>query len=132
MTFIEMRSFNNRAEAGTILRQLQQARVNCHLERELSLLSGSIDLEEPPVKLMVHAADIEKAWDMLELAEEQYLRTIRCPVCKAKRLKAVVETKEHRCRLAALASMMLKGKSIQKVVTYRCGSCGYDFRRIVN
>ena len=31
---------------------------------------------------MVHYAHVSKAWDLMEKAEEEYLKDIPCPVCK--------------------------------------------------
>src|SRR3712207_6919764 len=55
-----------------------------------------------------------RAWDLLEEAEQQYLKTIPCPVCKAHALKAISVTKEHKCRLGALISMLLNGRSVER------------------
>ncbi|MGZ3849845.1 MAG: hypothetical protein ACXVKI_11945, partial [Flavisolibacter sp.] len=82
------------------------------------------------IKLMVHHSQVERAWDMLDQAEQQFLRSIPCPVCKAHALKVVTVTRKHRCRLAALASMILKGHSVEVRRVYQCGNCGYDFREL--
>jgi DNA-directed RNA polymerase subunit RPC12/RpoP len=79
------------------------------------------------MKLMVHHSHVEKAWDMMERAEEQYLKTVACPICHQHSLKATSITKKHSCKLAALASMLLNGHSVEVKKIYRCSGCGYDF-----
>ncbi|HEX2535082.1 MAG TPA: hypothetical protein VHK69_15160, partial [Chitinophagaceae bacterium] len=82
------------------------------------------------IKLMVHHAHAERAWDLMEGAEKAYLRRIPCPVCKKHELELVSITREHKCRLSALVSMLLNGRSIEVTRMYRCTACGYDFREL--
>jgi DNA-directed RNA polymerase subunit M/transcription elongation factor TFIIS len=82
------------------------------------------------MKLMVHHSHVERAWDMMEKAEGDYLKTIACPVCKAHALEIVSITKKHSCKLAALASMLLNGHSVEVTKIYRCTRCGYDFKEL--
>jgi ribosomal protein L37AE/L43A len=131
MNFVELRSFDNYIEANIVLNMLQNANINCHLKDEYTV---TIDPLLSPalggMKLMVHTSQVERAWDMIETAEEQYLRTVACPVCKAHSLKIISVTRKHKCKLAALASMLLNGKSVEVSKIYQCSSCGYDFKAL--
>ena len=129
MSFVELRSFDNYIEANIVLSMLQSAGVECHLKDENiitidPLLSPAIG----GMKLMVFHNDVEKAWDLMEAAEDQYLKKIPCPVCKAHSLKAVSITRKHRGKLSALASMILNGHSVEITKIYQCQRCGYDFK----
>lgn len=129
MDYIELRSFDNYIEANIVLNMLQHQNINCHLKDEHiitvdPLLSPALG----GMKLMVHHSQVERAWDMLEKAEKDYLKTIPCPVCKAHMLEIVSITKKHSCKLAALASMLLNGHSVEVTKMYRCRKCGYDFK----
>lgn len=131
MNFIELRSFDNYIEANIVLNMLQHNNVNCHLKDENiitvdPLLSPALG----GIKLMVHHTHVEKAWDLMEKAEEAYLKNIPCPVCHSHSLKAVSVTKKHKCKLAALASMLLNGHSVEVTKIYRCLNCGYDFKEL--
>lgn len=131
MDFVEIRSFDNYIEANVVLGMLHHANVSCHLQDEHivtidPLLSPAIG----GIKLMVHHGHVEKAWDLIAAAEKEYLKTIPCPVCKAHALQAVFVTKKHRCKLAALASMLLNGHSLELSRVYRCSNCGYDFKHL--
>jgi transposase-like protein len=105
--------------------------INCHLKDENTI---TIDPLLSPalggIKLMVHHAHAERAWELLEEAEQQYLKSIPCPICKAHTLKAVSITKEYKCKLSALINMLLTGKSVEKQKIYQCTSCGYDFNKL--
>jgi len=39
-------------------------------------------------------------------------------------------TKEHKCKLGALASMLLNGQSVELKKIYKCTACGYDFKEL--
>ena len=121
MDYIELRSFNNYIEANIVLQMLQHQDIICHLKDEHivtidPLLSPAIG----GMKLMVHHSHVERAWDLMEQAENNYLKNIPCPVCHAHALKAVSITKTHTCKLAALASMLLNGHSVELTKIYRC------------
>jgi hypothetical protein len=131
MEFIEIRSFDNYIEANIVMNMLQHSDINCHLKDENiitidPLLSPAIG----GMKLMVHHAHVERAWDLMEQAEQAYLKDIPCPVCKAHALQAIRITKQHKSRLGALASMLLNGHSVEVTKVYRCSRCGYDFKEL--
>ena len=105
--------------------------INCHLKDENTV---TIDPLLSPalggIKLMVHHIHAERAWDLLEEAEQQYLKTIPCPVCKEHRLKLVSITRQHKCRLSAIISMLLNGSAMEIKKVYQCEGCGYDFKEL--
>ena len=131
MEYVPLRSFDNYIEANIVLCMLMASNVNCHLKDENTI---TIDPLLSPalggIKLMVHHAHAERAWEMLEDAEQQYLKSIACPVCKAHSLHTVSITKKHKCKLGALASMLLNGRSVEVTRLYQCSSCGYDFKEL--
>jgi|SRR5690349_3357487 len=131
MDYVEIRSFDNYIEANIVLNMLRHSGIECHLKDEHivtidPLLSPAIG----GMKLMVHHSQVETAWDMIDRAEQQYLKDIPCPVCKAHALKAESVTRKHRCKLAALAAMVLNGHSLEITRIYRCSNCGYDFKEL--
>ena len=131
MDFVELRSFDNYIEANIVLNMLRHHHINCHLKDENiitidPLLSPAIG----GMKLMVHHAHVERAWDLMDKAEQEYLKQIPCPVCHAHALKTISITKQHKNKLSALASMLLNGHSIEVTRVYRCSGCGYDFKEL--
>jgi DNA-directed RNA polymerase subunit RPC12/RpoP len=78
----------------------------------------------------VHEAHVARAWDLIDTAEAEYLKTIGCPVCKEHALTVVRVTKQHKSKVGALASMLLKGQSVELTKMYKCTACGYDFKHL--
>jgi hypothetical protein len=131
MDYVQLRSFDNYIEANIVLNMLQHNNINCHLKDEhIITIDPLLGPALGGMKLMVHHSHIERAWDMLENAEHNYLRRIPCPVCKQHALSVEAVTKKHRCKLAALANMLLKGESLEVEKVYRCRNCGYDFKEL--
>jgi hypothetical protein len=131
MDFIELRSFDNYIEANIVLNMLRHHNINCHLKNEEIVTTVPfLSHEIGGMKLMVHHAHVERAWDLMDEAEQEYLKNIACPICHAHALKAISVTKNHRCKLAALASMLLNGHSVEVNKIYRCTNCGYDFKEL--
>jgi hypothetical protein len=131
MEYFEIRSFDNYIEANIVLNMLQHANINCHLKDEhIITIDPLLSPALGGMKLMVHHAHVERAWDMMEKAEQEYLKSIPCPVCKMHTLKAVSVTKKHKCKLGALASMLLNGHSVEVMKMYQCTNCGYDFKEL--
>lgn len=131
MDYIELRSFDNYIEANIVLNMLRHNNINCHLKDEnIITIDPLLSPALGGMKLMVHHAHVERAWDLIDEAEQQYLKNIPCPVCHVHALKAVSVTKNHRCKLAALASMLLNGHSVEVNKIYRCTNCGYDFKEL--
>lgn len=131
MTFVPLRTFDNYIEANIVMSMLVASGVNAHLKDEHTI---TIDPLLSPalggIKLMVHYAQVERAWELLEDAEHQYLKTIPCPVCKAHALRTVSVTKKYQCKLSAIINMLLSGKSVELVKMYQCTNCGYDFKEL--
>ena len=131
MTFVPLRTFDNYIEANIVLSMLVASGINAHLKDEHTV---TIDPLLSPalggMKLMVHFAQVERAWELLEDAEHQYLQSIPCPVCKTHALKAISVTKKYQCRLSAIINMLLCGESVEIIKMYQCTSCGYDFKEL--
>ena|SRR5919112_2398415 len=131
MEYVQIRSYDNYIEANIVLNMLHAANINCHLKDENVI---TIDPLLSPalggMKLMVHHAHVQQAWDLMNDAEQQYLKEIPCPICKAHTLTIVSVTKKHKCKLAALASMLINGQSVEVTKMYQCTSCGYDFKNL--
>jgi hypothetical protein len=131
MDYVALRSFDNYIEANIVLNMLQHYHINCHLKDEnIITIDPLLSPALGGMKLMVHHAHVARAWDLMDRAEAEYLKSIACPVCKQHELTTVRITKKHRCRLAALASMLVNGQSVEITKMYQCGACGYDFKEL--
>jgi hypothetical protein len=131
MEFVPLRSFDNYIEANIVLSMLRDHNINCHLKDEnIITIDPLLSPALGGMKLMVHYAHIDRAWDLMDQAEERYLKSIACPICKKHALKAISVTKQYKCRLSALASMLLNGRSVEVTKMYQCTACGYDFKEL--
>jgi len=131
MEYIELRSFDNYIEANIVLNMLQHWNVNCHLKDEnIITIDPLLSPALGGMKLMVHHAHVEKAWDLMDKAEQEFLKSVSCPICKSHSLKRTTITKKHKCKLGALASMLLNGHSLEITKGYLCTACGYDFKEL--
>lgn len=131
MDYVQLRSFDNYIEANIVLSMLISQNVNCHLKDEhIITIDPLLSPALGGMKLMVHHTHAQRAWDLLDDAEKQYLKSFACPVCKAHALTAVSIKKQHKCKLAALVSMLLNGRSIELTKVYQCTACGYDFKEL--
>jgi hypothetical protein len=131
MDYVPIRSFDNYIEANIVLHMLQNANINCHLKDEnIITIDPLLSPALGGMKLMVHHTQLERAWDLMSEAEERFLKDIPCPVCKKHQLKIVSIEKKHKCKLGALASMLLNGKSVEVTKIYKCAACGYDFKEL--
>ena len=131
MDFVELRSFDNYIEANIVLNMLQHQNIVCHLKDEnIITIDPFLSPAIGGMKLMVHHSQVERAWSLMEKAEEQYLKSRSCPVCHSHKLTIVSQQKKSRCRLGALASMILGGHSLEVNKVYKCRTCGYDFKEL--
>ena len=131
MEYVPLRSFDNYIEANIVLNMLQHYNINCHLKDEnIITIDPLLSPALGGMKLMVHHAHVARAWDLMDRAEAEYLKSIPCPVCKQHELTTVSVTKKHRCKLAALASMLVNGQSVELTKMYQCNACGYDFKEL--
>src|SRR5437588_10900922 len=97
MDFVPLRSFDNYIEAHIVLNMLQHANINCHLKDEnIITIDPLLSPALGGMKLMVHHVHVERAWDLMEQAEQAYLNDVPCPVVKSHALKAVSITREHK------------------------------------
>ncbi len=127
--FVVLRSFDNYIEANIVLSMLQHQNINCHLKDEhIITIDPLLSPALGGMKLMVHTAHAARAWELIDDAEAAYLRSVPCPVCKKHALSAVSVTRKYRSKLAVLASMLLKGSSVELTKMYKCSACGYDFK----
>ena len=131
MEFVPIRSFDNYIEANIVMTMLRDHDINCHLKDEhIITIDPLLSPALGGMKLMVHYAHIDRAWDLIDQAEKQYLSSIACPICKKHDLKAISVTKKYKCRLSALASMLLNGQPVSVTKMYQCKACGYDFKEL--
>lgn len=133
MTFILLKTFGNYIEANIALSMLEDAGINCHIEDEntltlINMASG--------IKLMVHQSHAERAVEVLQDAEAEYLKNLTCPQCNHTGFEVKLITESHESglqklpfgRLIAFLSKILSNEGTNmQVKHYQCVNCHKEF-----
>ena len=131
MKFVPLRTFDNYIEANIVMNMLLASNINCHLKNENTItINPLLSPALGGIKLMVYYTQLQRAWELLEDVEQQYLKSIPCPVCKMHLLKTISITKKYECKFSAIINMLLSGNSVEVIKIYQCANCGYDFKEL--
>ena len=136
MDFILLKTFSNYVEANIAQSMLEAEGVRCHLEHEnTSALMGMM----AGIKLMVYNTQLERAVEILKVAEEQYLNTLSCPNCHHQGFKIAYVTESHEDIvrripfvrwLAAISKLFSKGAMTHQAKHYICKNCSKEYEEI--
>ncbi|MBS1566864.1 MAG: DUF2007 domain-containing protein [Bacteroidetes bacterium] len=129
MNYVLLRAYDNYVYANMQLLLLQDHGINCHLADEHTvtidpLLSPAIG----GIKLLVTASQLERAEQVLDSAERQWLSTVPCPACGQKSLRKEISIKEFPGLWGKLKSMLANGEEREVKKRFVCDSCGAAFR----
>ena len=128
MVYISVRAYDNYVFANMVLGMLQNAGINCHIKDEYTV---TIDpLLSPAVggmKLMVEETSVSYALELLKEAEQSYVRTLSCPVCKQKSLELIVKTTYYTSWYEKIKSRLINGQEQQVKKIYQCKNCHAEF-----
>ena len=95
MTFSQIRSYDNYIVANLQLNLLKEHGFSCYLQDEFTI---TIDpLLSPAIggmKLMVVEQEAEKASQLLDAVEEDYLKTIPCSACHQNTLEKITHVEQ--------------------------------------
>jgi DNA-directed RNA polymerase subunit RPC12/RpoP len=137
MGFVLIKTFNNYIEANIALSMLEEQDINCHIEDEntvtiINMSSG--------MRLMVHESQIERAMDILQNAEKEYLNSLECPHCHAMAgftIKFVEESHEDALKkmpfgrfILLFSKLLHKEGTVSKVKHYVCNNCHREFNEL--
>lgn len=123
--FVPLKSFNNYIEANIVLKMLQDAGINCHLQDEhvntiVNLSAG--------MRLMVFYSQEERARNILNEVENDFLRTVPCTNCSSKSLEVKMVDVDMEQHLGSILSMLSRWFSDEgtmvKMKHYACSQCG--------
>ena len=130
MPFKQIASYDNFMLANMTLGLLQENKINCHLKDENIVTIGSLSRAVGGIKLMVEEADYPAAVVLLQEAEENYLKEIACPKCKAKEL--VIEEKRNKPESfwGKLKNQIAYGQTETYSKKYRCQNCNSIFSEL--
>jgi DNA-directed RNA polymerase subunit RPC12/RpoP len=133
MGFVLIKTFGNYIEANIALSMLEQEGINCHIEDEntltiLNMASG--------MRLMVYETQVERAFEILQDAEKEYLNNLLCPDCNHRGFEIKYVKESHESGLnslpfgrifAFLSKTLSKEGTTMEVKHYVCSTCKKEF-----
>jgi hypothetical protein len=126
--FAQIRSYDNYITANLQLSLLKDHGITCYLKDELTI---TIDpLLSPAIggmKLMVVAAEAEKAHQLLDEAEAEYIKTLACTICGQHAIEKITHVENPTSFWGKLKNQLLGGSAVVLKTYYRCGNCGNPF-----
>lgn len=131
MNYVLIRAYDNYVYANIQCSLLQENGIRCHLKDENTvtidpLLSPAIG----GIKLMVADLQAERAEEILDETEREWLKTISCSACGQKALRKEVRVKEFPGLWGKLKSMLANGEEREIKKLYVCGSCGSEITEL--
>ncbi|MBA2500099.1 MAG: DUF2007 domain-containing protein [Chitinophagaceae bacterium] len=129
--FVPLKSFNNYIEANIVLKMLQDAGINCHLQDEhvntiVNLSAG--------MRLMVFYSQEERARNILIEVENDFLRSVPCTNCGSKSLEVIMVDVDMEPHLGSILSLLSRWFSDEGTMVrmkhYACADCGTVFEDI--
>ncbi|MBC7904659.1 MAG: DUF2007 domain-containing protein [Gemmatimonadaceae bacterium] len=132
MSFTPIRGYDNYIFANMQLGMLQEQGINCHLKDEMTV---TIDPLLSPalggMKLMVNNSQLERAEQILEDAENEWVKTVPCPECGQTQLQKIVETTEFPGFWGKVKSLLINGQENRVNKYYSCLNCKKTFNEIM-
>jgi Putative prokaryotic signal transducing protein len=120
-----IQSFDNYFSANIILTKLQDAGINCFLKDEYSAtLNPTFSNSIGGIKLLVNLNDIERANELILIFEEEYLRSIACPICSNNEIVSVVSIMQ-RSFLEKFLAKIFSDKNIPVEKSFKCEHCNW-------
>ena len=108
---------------------LQEHGIHCHLKDELTVtIDPLLNPAIGGIKLMVAEPQVEKAEQILNDAELEWLQTVPCPNCGQKALHKEVLIKEFPGFWGKIKSMIVTGEEREVKTVYLCGNCHKEFK----
>lgn len=131
MKFRQIRSYDNYITANLQLNLLKDQGISCYLQDEHTI---TIDpLLSPAIggmKLMVIDPEADLAMQVLDQADEEYLKTIVCPGCGQVGLEKIIHIEKPATLWQALKIRLVSGASVSLKTHYHCPACGRQFDQL--
>jgi hypothetical protein len=131
MDFVVIRAYDNYVYANMQCSLLQEEGINCHLKDEFTVtIDPLLNPAIGGIKLMVVEAQAERASQILEETELEWLKTVPCPACGQCTLEKKVTIKEFPGFWGKIKSLLANGEEREVTKTYVCRSCNKVFDEI--
>jgi hypothetical protein len=123
MKYIKAVSFNNYIEANIALGLLQQNDVNCYLDDEKNISIDPLLNASFGGNLMVSEPELERAKEIIKLAEVAFLNDTVCPYCHKTGLVAEIIVDKPATFWGKLKNLVSHGQTEVYTKKYRCQHC---------
>jgi hypothetical protein len=131
MNFKQIASFDNYMLANMTLGMLQENGINCHLKDEhIVTVDPLLNPAVGGIKILVEESEFEKASALIKKAEEDYVRDIPCPNCKANALTVEEKINNPSDFWSKLRNKIAFGQTSTYRKQYRCSNCGRIFTEL--
>jgi len=132
MNIVTLRSYDNYFLANITLTKLQDAGIECYLKDENTvtidpILSNAIG----GIKLVVKEDDAAEAKEILQLFDEEYLKSVKCPRCGAAEITLITKPGVSNY-LTAIFTWLFSSYAVGSEQIYQCGNCGYESKTMPN
>jgi predicted RNA-binding Zn-ribbon protein involved in translation (DUF1610 family) len=112
--------------ANITLTKLQDAGVECYLKDENTvtidpILSNAIG----GIKLVVKEEDAAQAKELLQLFDEEYLGSIKCPKCGSNTITSVIKPGVTNY-VTAILTWLFSNYAVPAEQIYQCSACGWE------
>jgi hypothetical protein len=126
--FIKIASYDNYMLANMTLGLLEDNNINCHLRDENTvtidpLLSNAIG----GIKLMVHAAQADRANELIQQAEAAWLNELTCTRCKKPGIVKLEKINNPQSLCGKLKNQLAYGQTVLLTISYQCKNCSAIF-----
>ncbi|WP_332734255.1 putative signal transducing protein [Flavihumibacter sp.] len=131
MEFQQVRSYDNYIAANLQLNLLKEQGISCYLKDEMTI---TIDpLLSPAIggmKLMVASPEADRALQLLDAADENYLHNVACPSCGQTALEKITHVVNPVGFWAQLKNKLINGSVVSLSTRYQCKACGASWSSI--
>jgi DNA-directed RNA polymerase subunit RPC12/RpoP len=131
MNFVNIRAYDNYIYANMKYALLQENGINCHLKDEFTVtIDPLLNPAIGGIKLMVAEPQAERALQILNDVDLEWLQTVPCPACGQKTLHKEVLIKEFPGFWGKIKSMLANGEEREVRTVYICGNCHNEFKAL--
>jgi predicted RNA-binding Zn-ribbon protein involved in translation (DUF1610 family) len=128
VNFILLDTFVNYVEANIIMGRLQEDGINCWLKDENTVTIDPILTNAVGgIKLMVAAAQAERAATLLREYKTEKQNLYPCPRCGSKNIELVTTPRKPGNWISVIIGFLFTAFAVPVEKVYHCFNCGYEF-----
>ena len=129
MEFVAIDAYNNYIDANIVLGRLQEEDIECWLKDEnTSTIMPIWNQATGGIRLMVAAADVPKAIQLLQQFHKEKKEKLFCPFCNSSNIELVSTPRKAINWLSALTTFLLGDYAMAIEKRYHCFNCKKEFK----